>query len=317
MVNHRGKWGGVLLFGVCFLTPAAGAQRSWEVCYCPGDRVAQCLAVNAHGHMLAGTLDGGVFVSTDGARSWSTRNAGLEGLAVLAAAVCADGEFLIGTLGKGVFASPDNGSTWRPIGCDLGSREVTALAVTPGGIAYAATTESGLYRCNGGTGEWISAGLRGIYVNALAVTPQGVLIAATSGKGLAVTRDQGRSWMFAVGNLAGKEVWDVVVDTRGRIFAATNGQGVYRSEDQGTTWVPVNDGLDEPYIGSLAVLPTGDLIAGTARGMYRTHDAGEWWSYAGADLDAVTHVVSDHRSTVFAATTGGTMMRRSSTATAR
>jgi ligand-binding sensor domain-containing protein len=50
------------------------------------------------------------------------------------------------------------------------------------------------------------------------------------------------------------------------IFAGTFG-GVFRSTDNGDHWIAVNNGLEFPFVISLAVNQDGDVFAGTFEGV--------------------------------------------------
>ncbi len=57
---------------------------------------------------------------------------------------------------------------------------------------------------------------------------------------------------------------------------------MYRSGDNGQTWVPVNNGLNNTLIKSVAFSTTGTLLAGTSdgfnNGIYRSSDYGDNWT---------------------------------------
>jgi photosystem II stability/assembly factor-like uncharacterized protein len=52
---------------------------------------------------------------------------------------------------------------------------------------------------------------------------------------------------------------------RSAIYAGGSG-GVFESVDGGVTWAPAAEGLTNPHVLCLAVLPNGTLLAGTRAG---------------------------------------------------
>ena len=63
------------------------------------------------------------------------------------------------------------------------------------------------------------------------------------------------------------------------VFAGTFGC-VFRSTHNGDSWVAINNGLEFPFVISLAVNADGDIFAGTFEGggVYRSTDDGENWT---------------------------------------
>ncbi|MBC7774161.1 MAG: T9SS type A sorting domain-containing protein [Phycisphaerae bacterium] len=61
------------------------------------------------------------------------------------------------------------------------------------------------------------------------------------------------------------------------LFAGTGGGGIFRSDDNGTSWTPVNSGLTNTDVSSLAVNGVY-LFAGTSGGIFRSDDNGANWT---------------------------------------
>ncbi len=80
--------------------------------------------------MFAGTLNSGIFRSTNQGQSWTQVNTGLTTLDVRALAVIG-GHFFAGTRGGGgVFRSTDSGQSWIPVNTGVTNLDVRALAVS-------------------------------------------------------------------------------------------------------------------------------------------------------------------------------------------
>lgn len=83
------------------------------------------------------------------------------------------------------------------------------------------------------------------------------------------------------------------------------GEGVFKSYDGGKSWIRINHGLENLYIGSLAMHPAnpdillaaaGNLAYQSGPGIYLTIDGGEIWNKVGGgnDLTGITAVAFSH-----------------------
>jgi photosystem II stability/assembly factor-like uncharacterized protein len=69
------------------------------------------------------------------------------------------------------------------------------------------------------------------------------------------------------------------------LYAGSFGFGLFRSEDRGSTWIKSGDGVNDPFILSLATAKDGTLYAGTFReGVFRSTDQGKTWQPINAGL---------------------------------
>jgi hypothetical protein len=99
--------------------------------------------------------------------------------------------------------------------------------------------------------------------------------------------------------------------TPSTIYAGTRLGGVFKSTNGGGLWTPINNGLPELHMFSLAIDPydTNLLYVGTEEGIYRSRDAGMNWEAFSAGLPplavnalAIDPVESDH---IYAGTSMG------------
>ncbi|MCX6132215.1 MAG: T9SS type A sorting domain-containing protein [Ignavibacteriales bacterium] len=93
-------------------------------------------------------------------------------------------------------------------------------------------------------------------------------------------------------------------DPFGVLFAGTYGAGIFRSTDNGISWIPVNTGLTNSIVMSLACSSDGTLYAGTEGSyLFRSVDNGDHWSRLTAgDATFVLSIAVASNGTVFIGT---------------
>ena len=101
------------------------------------------------GMLVAGTMQDGVFISTDGGETWTARNAGLLDHDVRAVAAASDA--LHAATSTGLFASANGGLRWHPIGNLPDMAPLAALRALPSGALIAAVEGLGLWRSADGS----------------------------------------------------------------------------------------------------------------------------------------------------------------------
>jgi len=260
----------------------------------------------------------GMLTSSDRGRAWMASKKGLPEGRVTALAVRSvpGGTMLFaGTQLDGVYLSIDNGVTWNPVDqtpvveterhaavvgakAYYGGPTVFAL-VTSGKYLIAGMNFGGIYRSTNGGGSWSvanegltsSAPMGPPTITALA-TSGDYLFAGTTGDGIFLSTNNGRQWTSVSNGLPanGRSVYVPVnalaSSPKGKkndgenVFAAMEGTGIYRTTDDGRRWEPVNYGLRNPSVYSLAVSvgPAGGCVfAGTGDGVYVTTTNGSVW----------------------------------------
>jgi photosystem II stability/assembly factor-like uncharacterized protein len=142
--------------------------------------------------VYVGTLDNGVFVTTDGGATWSKSGSGMPPVDVRSLAIDSSHPDIVyaGTDGMALFKSVDGGKTWQRSSVGLNPEAlVRSIVVDPvrPEYVYAADRRSGVYRSTDGGRSWvqIKEGLTTRAVNRLAISPDGkTLYAATEGGGV-------------------------------------------------------------------------------------------------------------------------------------
>ena len=218
-------------------------------------------------------------------------------------------------------ASSALAQTWTSVG-PPGGLDVHAVLGDPSvpATVYAGTNH-GVYVSTDSGGSWgaASSGLSSQFVTSLAAyqppTPPGVppappfLYAGTADTGVFVSQSRGQSWVPA-GTLPNVDVTALTVDAAsGTVWAATQG-GVFKSTNNGSSWTPMNNGLTNTIIASLAIDPSNPsiLFAGVLGAIYRTTNGGGIWApvfTSATDRIGAIAVDPTASSTVYAGTVFG------------
>jgi photosystem II stability/assembly factor-like uncharacterized protein len=266
--------------------------------------------------MLVTDAWAGVFKSTDGGRTWSPSNNGIEtrvgetGDAIPIFCLTIDPHdydtIWAGTQNtRGIYKSIDGGDSW----VQMDNGVVESEGITFRGFTVDPNDENTVYAA-AELSSWVWAGRE----------MQGREFDRTAGV-VYRTRDGGQNWSAIWrGNNLARYVW---IDPRDSnvIYISTGifdreaansdpqqripgGEGVVKSIDGGQTWFAANNGLDNLYVGSLFMHPTNPdiLLAGTGNnqyydhnGVYLTTDGAQTWRQVlrDANINAVEFSISD------------------------
>jgi photosystem II stability/assembly factor-like uncharacterized protein len=95
------------------------------------------------------------------------------------------------------------------------------------------------------------------------------------------------------------------------VYAGSFGMGVFRSDDRGSSWVPVNEGIADRFVLSLATAEDGTVFAGTFRsGVFETRDSGKSWQKANDGLKQLEiKALHIHAGVIYAGTGDGLYQR--------
>lgn len=155
-----------------------------------------------------------------------------------------------------------------------------------------------------------TSGLPGEAVLSLRVDQTGILYAGTEGGKLFRSVTDGNDWSPLPLPFADGAITAIIVDPLRRIFVANDIHGVWESLDGGSTWFAINSGLGDTAVYALAYLPSGGLIAGSARGHISATGNGSLdWTTMFSLARPVTSILVSSSGEIYAAAWGGGVYR--------
>ncbi len=293
----------LILFIVLLSTTPLAAQ--WRRAGLFGADVRALIADPAHPDTLyLGTSGGEVYVSRDGAKSWTNPRYGIpfpnyivDNLVLDRAGVLWAASW--GLWGGGVIAtSTDSGRTWERRDSGLEDFSVRAIAVDPNDANYVVVGGlTGVYRSRNAGKSWTKISDQ-INVESLAIDPrsQDRIFVGTWRQGWR-TDDGGKTWKHvADGMVLDTDMFHITIDPAkpDNVWVATCGW-VYNSQNGGDKWTRYRDGFNNRRIHDVDIDPCDkDVVyAGSVAGLYRTEDQGKSW-YVVTDESLVINSVVLH-----------------------
>ena len=209
------------------------------------------------------------------------------------------------TADVGAYRTTDNGLHWRPLLLPHGVGRAVTLA-KDGHLLLG--TSDWLYRSSDRGETWQQGGLNQPVISLFTVPSTGVILAGTP-DGLFRSTDDGRTWIERSVGLRSFTVTSFGASAEGAIFAGTvggEGEGeVYRSTDNGDGWRMLAPESLEGVVNALAVLPNGDVLAGTDQGIFRWTPTRRDWEhlFGRSGRTRVSTLVVDREARLIAGTT--------------
>jgi hypothetical protein len=206
-------------------------------------------------NIFAANAGTGIYLSTNNGTNWAPVNSGLDKYVFSLAASGIN--IFAGTDGSGIYLSTNNGTNWTEVNSGLTNKDVRSLAVSPNAI-YAGTADR-LFLSVNNVISWNSVDL-GITlarneINALLV--HGNNIFAGSPVDLLFSTNKGTTWdTTRILGLGDAEAFAAI----GNNVFAGGGIGIFLSTNNGTSWNSVSSNA-KIYAYSLAICD-GFLFAG-------------------------------------------------------
>jgi photosystem II stability/assembly factor-like uncharacterized protein len=267
--------------GGIFLTTNNGTSWNPVNSGLPIPRIESLLMTSSQ-DLFAGTFYKGIFKSTNLGTTWFEANSGFNGMPVYPFTTILNGNggeiLLTGTM-AGVYKSTDDGLEWNSIGLD--DYWITGITILDSDI-FVSTMGSGVYRSTDYGISWLQSGLAGAMLQTIHSNDRDIFVGAAFFGGAQRSTDKGATWV----SISGLEYkWMMCFEENDNyIFAGAMMGGVFRSSDNGLTFVPINTGLSDTRVSTLAVMDsiifagTGDPNGSSAAGVFRSTNNGDNWS---------------------------------------
>jgi hypothetical protein len=266
--------------GTLFVGAGSGLFRSanegllWTRSAFPDTSVS--LLVMDTSRALIAKTSAGFYRSSDDGQHW-----GALGWSSITSLACPSNGLLFATgTSGGIYRSTDQGGSWASWG--LSSTKFEHVLCSSKGVLLAAGDNSGLYCGSVNDTTWQKTAVDYSWsIKSLAELSDGTLLAG----GLQYvwsSTDQGLTWTST-----GPEEYDLFIECFLEVdssnllagatpfYGSTHG-GVYRSTDAGKTWSVI--GLNEWPVYSLVPTQSGEIFAGTSRGVFGSNDYGASWN---------------------------------------
>uniref|UniRef100_A0A7V2ZM09 T9SS type A sorting domain-containing protein n=1 Tax=Ignavibacterium album TaxID=591197 RepID=A0A7V2ZM09_9BACT len=263
-INSNGY---IFISGGCGFLRSTDDGESWTGQAPPSLFSFTAIATNSLNHVFVGTMQDGIYRSSDNGMTWVQINEGLTSLYVYSLVTHQNDDVYAG-LYYDVCKSTNNGNSWSPT--NLGATFVNTLGINSSGVLFAGANLQGVYKStdNGATWSVCSNGLTTANIFTLSINTNDDIYLGTVNGGAFRSTDEGNSWIQI--GLNGYQVQCFAFTPSGEIFSGTN-NGVFKSTDNGTTWTHIsNNGLSNPYVYCLFFNSAGYLFAGTGVGLCKS-----------------------------------------------
>ena len=142
--------------------------------------------------------------------------------------------------------------------------------------------KDGVFQWEKDSDPWTTnLGLKGPFIMALLVNGENIYAGTNQGK-IYRSENAGKSWKLVNStDMAGSSISGLrwVGST---LYASAWGNGVIRSVNGGDSWTPINDGLDDRTVLTMAAVGT-ELYVGThSKGVFRWMEDKRWWEPIGS-----------------------------------
>jgi photosystem II stability/assembly factor-like uncharacterized protein len=244
--------------------------------------------------LLAGDVQGSVYMSTDGAQHWTQRSAiPAQAKTLLALSFDTTGKKLYATTDAGIFVTTNTAQSWSVVstahsGLPLDSYPTIAFDYQNSMLIYAGSAHHGVFMSNDGGTTWsaINTDLpANIAINGLTLDSDEHQLWAATSVGVYRTATGKIAWQaFNSGlpaNVAAYTVQPAFISggAQGLVFVGTN-HGFYRSSVSGNQWTASQESLARLTIYTILIdvsQPT-TIYVGTNIGAFRSNDNGQNWS---------------------------------------
>jgi photosystem II stability/assembly factor-like uncharacterized protein len=278
------------LIGFTFDVPTALAHYPHDdivaVETSPNYQQDQTLWINVRGNLLK---------SKDGGNNWQRISKGLDHqyeLSTLKIAPNSPQTIFLATLGDGIYKSQDGGDSWNKANEGLTNLDIDLMAIAPNSpdLVLAAGTKTGLFLTTNGGTSWSQVMAGKHEISAIAFPKDKLLVGDSQGN-LFLSNNQGQSWqnLASLKDSGGIRAIAISPDDSKTMWVGTATGGILKTTNGGVTFAPVNQGIQEQEIMSVAISPNyqkdSTILASTwHEGVFASQDGGQTWQKSSKGL---------------------------------
>jgi len=242
---------------------------------------------------------GGLFVSTDGANSWTSLSSSSLVSLALSPNFAIDNTLFVVTKQNTIYRSTNRGGQLTLISSPSSlTSPLTTIAVSPvfatDHTLLVGTGANGIFKTANGGGSWftVTSGQTLPEITALSISPafssDHTAFAGTLGSGVLVSTNNGKSWKQSNTGLTDGKVSALALSPTfaqdSTLWAATAVRGVFQSTNRAASWLPpvtvsrALSTLTSVHYQTIAV-SSGIQLLGMFEGLWTSGDNGASWQY--------------------------------------
>jgi photosystem II stability/assembly factor-like uncharacterized protein len=177
------------------------------------------------------------------------------------------------------YLTSDQGETWVALDSAM-AESFTTLAITRSGNILRGTS-SGIYISSDGYTWFPSFPMQSLIIYSFASSVQTPIFAATDGYGLLRSTDDGSHWQHLASSPS-SYLSEVAVAPNGFVYIISFDEELLRSKDQGNSWSNVTP--QGSTVGAIGFTRTGEILASSMDGLFRSTDNADSWSLANSTV---------------------------------
>lgn len=230
--------------------------------------------------LVAGSIRGGLFRSTDNGLNWTSISSKIDNYQVFVVKSYSAGLLFVGTT-RSIYKSTDQGANWSLSNNGLPSLNyVEDITFDNLGNVYI-TYVNWIYKSTNNGESWFAIN-NGIgsnpYIKLIEYTSNNILIAIDGNAGIYRSTNFGSSWSLSnTGYMVNAGPSGLASSSSGNIFISTSGNGVYSSSDNGNTWTLITGDLSYSYAYDIEVNSAGHVFLATFTYLFKTTNGGVNW----------------------------------------
>lgn len=266
----------------CFLVfEGIFAQNFWQTTNNISGGLVTTVSKVTSNIMVAGSIRGGLFRSTDGGMNWSSISSKVNNYQVFVVKTSPAGVVFAGT-NRSIYKSTDQGLNWSLSNSGLPSiNYVEDITFDGTGNVYISASVLGVYKSTNNGNSWFAIN-NGLPANPnirhIEFTSTNTLFSVDQNAGIYKSTDLGISWVSSnSGFIAGANPAGIASSPAGHIIVPTVYQGIFSSTDNGATWNLINGDITYPFVYGVDVNSSGHVFLSCYLYLFKSTNGGVNW----------------------------------------